>query len=88
MSKVKTVQEAMQLIKNGMTVMLPGFLGVGTPKALIDALCQSGTGDLTVIYNDGAFPGVGIGKLVRCGLVRKIISTHTGILPLKHIQSV
>ena len=81
MSKVKTVQEAIQLIKDGMTVMLPGFLGVGTPKALIDALCQSGMGDLTVVYNDGAFPGVGIGKLVRCGLVRKIISTHTGTNP-------
>ncbi|HHX26604.1 MAG TPA: CoA transferase subunit A [Firmicutes bacterium] len=81
LSKVKTVQEAMEFIQDGMTVMLPGFLGVGTPKALIDAICERRVGDLTVIYNDGAFPGVGIGKLVRCGLVRKMISTHTGTNP-------
>jgi acetate CoA/acetoacetate CoA-transferase alpha subunit len=81
LSKVKTIQEAVELIEEGMTVMLPGFLGVGTPKALIDALCEKRTGNLTVIYNDGAFPGVGIGKLVRCGLVSKMISTHTGTNP-------
>lgn len=81
MSKVKTIREAMEFVKDGMTVMLPGFLGVGTPKALIDAICEREVGNLTVIYNDGAFPGVGIGKLVRCGLVRKIISTHTGTNP-------
>ena len=81
MSKVKAIQEAVEFIKDGMTVMLPGFLGVGTPKALIDALCEREIGNLTVIYNDGAFPGVGIGKLVRHGLVRKIISTHTGTNP-------
>lgn len=81
MSKVKTIREAMEFVKDGMTVMLPGFLGVGTPKALIDAICERQVGNLTVIYNDGAFPGVGIGKLVRCGLVRKMISTHTGTNP-------
>ncbi|NLJ60457.1 MAG: 3-oxoacid CoA-transferase subunit A [Firmicutes bacterium] len=81
MSKVKTIREAMEFVKDGMTVMLPGFLGVGTPKALIDAICEREVGNLTVIYNDGAFPGVGIGKLVRCGLVRKMISTHTGTNP-------
>ncbi|MEW6229292.1 MAG: CoA-transferase, partial [Bacillota bacterium] len=53
MSKVKTVAEAVNLLRDGMTVMLPGFLGVGTPKALIDAMCQKGVKDLTVIYNDG-----------------------------------
>ncbi|NLB73375.1 MAG: 3-oxoacid CoA-transferase subunit A [Firmicutes bacterium] len=81
LSKVKTIQEAMESVEEGMTVMLPGFLGVGTPKALIDAICERRIGNLTIIYNDGAFPGVGIGKLVRHGLVRKMISTHTGTNP-------
>lgn len=81
MSKVKTAAEAVDLLHDGMTVMLPGFLGVGTPKALIDAICQKGVKDLTVIYNDGAFPGVGFGKLVRHGLVRKLIGTHIGTNP-------
>lgn len=49
MSKVKTIREAMEFVKDGMTVMLPGFLGVGTPKALIDAICEREVGNLTVI---------------------------------------
>lgn len=81
LSKVKSIEEAVEFIEDGMTVMLPGFLGVGTPKALIDAICERKIGNLTVIYNDGAFPGVGIGKLIRYGLVRKLISTHTGTNP-------
>lgn len=81
MSKVKTVQEAVDLLHDGMTVMLPGFLGVGTSKTLIDAICERGIGGLTVVYNDGAFPGVGFGKLVQHGLVRKFIGTHTGTNP-------
>lgn len=81
MSKVKSIAEAVDLLHDGMTVMLPGFLGVGTPKTLIEAICAKGIGDLTVIYNDGAFPDVGFGKLVRRGLVRKLIGTHIGTNP-------
>ncbi|MFY9322052.1 MAG: CoA-transferase, partial [Bacillota bacterium] len=54
---MKSIEEAVEFIEDGMTVMLPVFLGVGTPKALIDAICERKIGNLTVIYNDGAFPG-------------------------------
>lgn len=78
---MKSIADAVDLLHDGMTVMLPGFLGLGTPKALIDAVCSKGVRDLTVICNDGAFPDVGFGKLVRRGLVRKLIGTHTGTNP-------
>lgn len=81
MRKVKTAADAVDLLHDGMTVMLPGFLGVGTPKTLIDAVCHKGVKDLTVVYNDGAFPGTGFGKLVRHGLVHKLIGTHIGTNP-------
>ncbi|MCR4403234.1 MAG: 3-oxoacid CoA-transferase subunit A [Firmicutes bacterium] len=81
MNKVKSIADAVGLLHDGMTVMLPGFLGVGTPKALVEAVCERGVRALTVICNDGAFPDVGLGKLVKRGLVRKLIGTHTGTNP-------
>ncbi len=81
MDKVRTASEAAGLLCPGMTVMLPGFLGFGTPRALVDAICDRGIGDLTVVCNDGAFPDVGLGRLVKRGLVRKLIGTHIGTNP-------
>ena len=56
-------------------------MGVGTPEAIIDELCRQQRGDLTIIANDTAMPGVGIGKLVSAGLVRKVIVSHIGLNP-------
>jgi acetate CoA/acetoacetate CoA-transferase alpha subunit len=56
-------------------------MGVGTPERLIDELLRQGKRDLTVIANDTAVPGVGIGKLVSAGAVRKVIASHIGLNP-------
>jgi acetate CoA/acetoacetate CoA-transferase alpha subunit len=61
--------------------MIGGFMGVGTPERLIDELVRQGRCDLTVIANDTAAPGRGIGKLVTAGLVRKTIASHIGLNP-------
>jgi len=50
-------------------------------EAIIDELCRQQRGDLTIIANDTAMPGVGIGKLVSAGLVRKVIASHIGLNP-------
>ena len=42
---------------------------------------RQGKRDLTVIANDTARPGVGIGKLIDAGLVRKVITSHIGTNP-------
>jgi acetate CoA/acetoacetate CoA-transferase alpha subunit len=61
--------------------MIGGFMGVGTPERIVDELVRQGKRNLTVIANDTALPGVGIGKLVTAKLVRKAIVSHIGLNP-------
>jgi acetate CoA/acetoacetate CoA-transferase alpha subunit len=76
-----TLENAVALIPDGATLMIGGFMAVGTPERLMDELVRQGKKDLTVIANDNAMPGVGIGKLVGAGLVRKTIASHIGLNP-------
>ena len=68
-------------IPDGASLMIGGFMGVGTPERLIDELVRQGKRDLTVIANDTAMPGRGIGKLITAKLVRKVIASHIGLNP-------
>lgn len=70
---------AVALIPDGATLMIGGFMAVGTPERVIDELVRQGKRELTVIANDSAMPGVGIGKLVRARLVRKLVASHIGL---------
>ena len=81
MSKITTIEQTMQNIEDGMTLMIAGFLAVGTPEVLVDALAVQGTKQLTVIANDTAFPDKGIGKLVVDGRLKKVIVSHIGTNP-------
>ena len=76
-----TFQNAVGRIPDGARLMIGGFMGVGTPEGLVDELLRQGKHDLTVIANDTAMPGVGIGKLVAAGAVRKVIASHIGLNP-------
>jgi acetate CoA/acetoacetate CoA-transferase alpha subunit len=79
--KTIVLQDAVAKIPDGATVMIGGFMGVGTPARLIDEIVRQGKRNLTVIANDNALPGVGIGKLVTAGAVRKVIASHIGLNP-------
>jgi acetate CoA/acetoacetate CoA-transferase alpha subunit len=81
--KMKTVSvtEAVSLIPDGATLMIGGFMGVGTPERLIDELVRQSKSNLTVIANDTALPGRGIGKLVDAGLIGHTIASHIGLNP-------
>jgi acetate CoA/acetoacetate CoA-transferase alpha subunit len=79
--KTISVTQAVDMVPDGASVMIGGFMGVGTPERLLDELVSRGTRGLTVIANDTAMPGVGIGKLVRAGLVRRAIVSHIGLNP-------
>src|SRR3974377_1465116 len=61
--------------------MIGGFMGVGTPEPLIDELAHQNKRNLTVIANDTAFPGRGIGKLISAKLVSRTIASHIGLNP-------
>lgn len=81
MKKLITMKDAVSKIQDGMTVMVGGFLGCGSPERIIDALVESGVKDLTLIANDTAFPDKGVGKLVVTKQFEKIIVSHIGTNP-------
>lgn len=69
------------MIGDGASLMIGGFMGVGTPERIIDEIVRQNKRDLTVIANDTAMPGKGIGKLVDAKLLRKVIVSHIGLNP-------
>ncbi len=66
---------------DGMTIMFGGFMGVGTPKLLVDEIIKSGVSDLTLIGNDTGFIDTGVGPLIVSGQVKKLITSHIGTNP-------
>ena len=78
MDKIKTIEEAIDHVKDGMTIMVGGFLGCGSPHRLIDALVEKGVKDLTLICNDSGFMDVGVGKLVVNKQIKKMLVSHIG----------
>lgn len=81
MRKAIRPEQAAELIPDGAVVMIGGFMGVGTPERLIDAMIARGIRDLTVIANDAALPGKGVGKLVSAKAISKAIMSHIGLNP-------
>jgi acetate CoA/acetoacetate CoA-transferase alpha subunit len=79
--KTVSLEKAVELIPDGASVMVGGFMGVGTPERLMDELVRQGRRGLTVIANDTARPGRGIGKLVSSGVASKAIVSHIGLNP-------
>jgi len=75
------LQEAVEMIPSGSSLLIGGFMGVGTPERVVDELVRQGKNELTVIANDTATPGVGIGKLVGAKRVRRAIVSHIGLNP-------
>lgn len=75
------VEEAVSRIPDGASLMVGGFMGVGTPERLMDELVRQGKCQLTVIANDTAMPGVGVGKLISAKLLRKVVASHIGLNP-------
>jgi acetate CoA/acetoacetate CoA-transferase alpha subunit len=76
-----SLERAVAMIPEGASLMVGGFMAVGTPERLMDEIVRQGKRNLTVIANDTAAPGRGIGKLVQAGLLRAIIASHIGLNP-------
>ncbi len=79
--KTISLEYAVAMIPNGASLMIGGFMAVGTPERVMDEIVRQGKRDLTVIANDTASPGKGIGKLVGAKLLRKLIASHIGLNP-------
>ncbi len=80
-NKIISITEAADMVKDGMTVMVGGFLANGTPETIIDALVEKNVKNLTLICNDTGFPDKGVGKMVVNKQFKKIIASHVGTNP-------
>jgi acetate CoA/acetoacetate CoA-transferase alpha subunit len=79
--KAVSIEEAVAMIPNGATVMVGGFMGVGTPERLLDELVRQSKSELSIICNDAAVPGRGVGKLFDASLVSTLTASHIGLNP-------
>ncbi len=79
MKKIFTsFEEAVQDIKDGMTLMVGGFGLVGIPENLIKALCEKNVKDLTIISNNCGVDDWGLGLLLKNKQIKKMISSYVG----------
>jgi acetate CoA/acetoacetate CoA-transferase alpha subunit len=76
-----SVEEAIAMIPGGASIMVGGFMGVGTPQRLVDEMVRQQKAGLSVISNDAATPGKGIGKLFDAELVSRLTASHIGLNP-------
>lgn len=79
--KAHKANEMAALIPDGATILIGGFMAVGSPQRLIDALVARRARNLTIIANDTAAPGRGIGTLISAGAVVKATVSHIGLNP-------
>ena len=77
-NKLISIEEAVSKIKSGDTIMVGGFMNVGSPNNILEALSKTDVDDLTVISNDTAFVGKGLGLLIENKQVSKLITSHIG----------
>ncbi|MBX4264565.1 3-oxoacid CoA-transferase subunit A [Clostridium estertheticum] len=78
MNKVVELEQIRPLLKDGMSIMIGGFLACGTPEKIIDLLVETNVKNLTIIANDTSYVDRGIGKLIVNGQVKRLIASHIG----------
>lgn len=71
--RLKSIEEAVAEISDGLTVMIGGFGGSGAPIELIHALIDKGPRNLTVINNNAGNGQIGIAAMIDAGMVSKMI---------------
>ncbi|KFZ27491.1 MAG: Butyrate--acetoacetate CoA-transferase subunit A [Candidatus Izimaplasma bacterium HR2] len=81
MKKLLNINNLKDHVFDGMSIMVGGFMVVGTPEFIVDELVNIGVKDLTLICNDAGLPGKGIAKLITNGQVKTLIASHIGLNP-------
>jgi acetate CoA/acetoacetate CoA-transferase alpha subunit len=80
--KIISMDELVSKLHDGSSIMVGGFMDIGTPEGIVDAIVKSPVKNLTIICNDAGLPGVGVGKLIDAGKVKKLIASHIGLNPI------
>lgn len=76
--KVNSVQDAIEGIESGMTIMFGGFGLCGIPENTIAALVNTQISDLTCISNNAGVDDFGLGLLLQKKQIKKMISSYVG----------
>ena len=71
--RVKTTADAVAGVRDGATVLVPGFGAVGVADNLLDALHDQGAKELTIVANNSGNGDYGLARLINAGLVSKVI---------------
>ena len=71
-----SAKEAAALVKSGAVMMVGGFGMTGAPVHLLHALSQTDVRDLIYIANNIGEPGLGGGRLLRNGQIKKAIGSY------------
>jgi acetate CoA/acetoacetate CoA-transferase alpha subunit len=72
------LEKAMEKVRDGQTVLIPGFVNVGVPETLIRGMIEKDVKDIDVVSNNTSVKGQGIGLLVHDGRIRHITCSHVG----------
>ena len=75
------IDQALEAVRDGHTVMVGGFGAPGTPFKLLEGLLEMGARGLILVKNDANEPGMGISKLLEAGRVKTLIASHIGLNP-------
>lgn len=75
---VKNVEEALDGIESGMTLMLGGFGLCGIPENSIAQLVKMSVNNLTCISNNAGVDDFGLGLLLQGKQIKKMISSYVG----------
>ncbi len=70
------------LLRDGMTILVGGFMAAGTSETLIDAVVESGVKNLHIICSDAGYENKGVGRLVTSGQASRLTASHVGLNPL------
>ncbi|MEG1556749.1 MAG: CoA transferase subunit A [Bacteroidales bacterium] len=81
MEKIITIEEAVKNVKDGMTLMIGGFLATGTANKIMESLAKTDVKNLTIITNDTAYTDKGCGLLITNKQIKKVIASHIGTNP-------
>ena len=76
--KINNIEEALEGVQDGMTLLLGGFGLCGIPENAIGELVRLGVKDLTCISNNAGVDDFGLGLLLQKRQVKKMISSYVG----------
>nr|WP_319556031.1 3-oxoacid CoA-transferase subunit A [uncultured Vibrio sp.] len=86
MKKSANAEQLRPLFRDGMAIMIGGFMATGAPESLIDLLNEWDIKNITLITTDTASPGRGTSKLIAQKRVSKLYASHIGLNPETGLQ--